>query len=419
MKKSIAVVVKGYPRLSETFIAREILALQQAGASLMIFSLRRPGERQTHPVHQAIRAAVVQLPEYLWREPLRVLRAWRMLRKRDSYRCARRVWLRDLRRDFSANRARRFGQALVLAAELPARIELLYAHFLHTPASVARYASMLSEVAWSCSAHAKDIWTTPEWEKREKLTDCRWLTTCTRVNFLHLRELAARPEKVSLNYHGIDLAQFAPHTSPHSARTGAARDDPVRILSVGRAVAKKGGLEMLDALAMMPRNVHWQLTHIGDGPQLREYQRRARAHGIDQRIRWLGAQPQRTVIECYRDADFFALNCRITADGDRDGLPNVLLEAQSQSLPVASTNISGIVELIADDVNGLLVDADDTRAFADALLRLIADPALRRRLGDAGQKIVTEQFDRAHNFAPLYRLIAGDAAGEVTSNSGE
>src|SRR5207237_874045 len=163
--------------------------LERRGLDILIVSLRRPTDERRHPVHREIRAAVHYLPEYLYREPLRVLRAWWALRGTARYAQARRVWLNDLRRDPTPNRLRRFGQALVLAAELPRDVERLHAHFLHTPASVARYAAILRGLPWSGSAHAKDIWTTPEWEKREKLASCDWLVTCTRTNHAHLAPL--------------------------------------------------------------------------------------------------------------------------------------------------------------------------------------------------------------------------------------
>jgi hypothetical protein len=144
----IAVVVKGYPRLSETFIAQELLALEQRGLVLDIFSLRHPTDPDIHPVHRRIAARATYLPEYLHQEPGRVLRAWRAARYLAGYAEARRVWLRDLRRDRSRNRVRRFGQACVLATELPAGTTRFYAHFLHTPASVARYAALMRRLPW-------------------------------------------------------------------------------------------------------------------------------------------------------------------------------------------------------------------------------------------------------------------------------
>src|SRR5204863_9033647 len=149
----VAFVLKGYPRLSETFIAQEILALEQRGLDILIVSLRHPTDPATHPVHREISAPVLYLPEYLHDEPRRVLRGWRQARRLPGYRAAWRIWLKDLIRDPTPNRIRRFGQALVLATELPADIRQLHAHFLHTPASVARYAAAMRGTGWSVSAH--------------------------------------------------------------------------------------------------------------------------------------------------------------------------------------------------------------------------------------------------------------------------
>ena len=204
----IAFILKGYPRLSETFIAQEIHALEQRGLRLCIISLRHPTDRKTHPVHEQIQASVSYLPEYLYREPVRVLRSWWNARRRSGYRSACKAWLRDLYRDRSANRVRRFGQALVLVAELPSQIKQLHAHFLHTPASVVRYASLITGLPWSVSAHAKDIWTSPDWEKAEKLAECRWLVTCTAVNQQHLAALAPDPKRCNCFITAWILAVF-------------------------------------------------------------------------------------------------------------------------------------------------------------------------------------------------------------------
>jgi hypothetical protein len=168
----IGVVLKGWPRLSESFIAQELAALEAQGLPLQLIALRRPTESMVHPVHREVAAPVLYLPEYLHEAPLRVLRAWRVARRLPHWRAAWRLFLADLARDPSRNRIRRFGQALVLAAEADPALDFLYAHFLHTPASVARYAALLRGLGWAVSAHAKDIWTTPDWEIRRKLADC-------------------------------------------------------------------------------------------------------------------------------------------------------------------------------------------------------------------------------------------------------
>jgi glycosyltransferase involved in cell wall biosynthesis len=389
---SIAVVLKGYPRLSETFVAQELLALERRGFSLALFSLRRPTDRATHPLHEQIKARVTYLPEYLHHGPLRVLRAWRSARKLPGYAKALSAWRRDFRRDRTRNRARRFGQALVLATELPADIAHLHAHFLHTPASVARYAAMLRGLAWSVSAHAKDIWTLPDWEKREKLAECTFVAACTSCNATHLRTLAPRGGNVDLVYHGIDTTRFPPPSRARSLADGRDERSAVTLLAVGRAVDKKGFDDLLRALACIPRERLGQLLHVGDGPRLPMLKALARELRIDDRIRWLGPQAHAVVLGAYRTAELFVLPSRIASDGDRDGLPNVLLEAQSQRLACVSTRVSGIPELIVDGQTGLLVAPRAPDELAAALTRLISDPSLRRALGDAGFERTTTLF---------------------------
>ncbi|MCX7354057.1 MAG: glycosyltransferase family 4 protein [Alphaproteobacteria bacterium] len=388
MAAPVAFILKGYPRLSETFIAQEIRALEQRGLDIRIFSMRHPTDRAVHPVHLEITAPVSYLPEYLHDAPLRVWRAWRAMRRRPGYRAARKIFLADLRRDPTPNRIRRFGQALVLAHELPQEIGALHAHFLHTPASVARYAAILTGLPWTCSAHAKDIWTTPEWEKREKLAAMAWLVTCTDAGRAHLAALAPSHEKVELVYHGLDLARFASATTPRATAT------PM-ILSVGRAVEKKGFDDLLAALAALPPALGWRFIHVGGGPLLPALKRQATQSGIAAHIEWRGALPQDEVLRLYREADLFVLPSRVAGDGDRDGLPNVLMEAQSQGVACISTDVSGIPELILDRETGVLVPPHDPSALARAIETLLADPDARARLGAAGQARVIEKFSHA------------------------
>lgn len=411
---TIAIVLKGYPRLSETFIAQEIYGLERRGLAMRIVSLRHPTDRARHPVHDEIRAPVAYLPEYLHEEPARVWRGWRTARRLPGYPRARRTWLRDLARDRTPNRIRRFGQACVLAAELPSDVTRLHFHFLHTPASVARYAALMTGLPVSGSAHAKDIWTIPDWEKREKLADLDWLATCTAVGAEHLRQLAApTPDKVVLAYHGLDLARFPPGAAEAPARNGRDPANPVRLVSVGRAVPKKGYDDLLDALALLPADLDWRLEHIGGGALTDALAQQAARLGLDGRIDWMGAQPQAAVLQALRRADLFVLASKIAADGDRDGLPNVLMEAQSQGLAVLSTSVSAIPELIRHGETGWLVPPGDPAALAEALERLIRDPGLRARLAAAGEARIRAEFDAAGaldalaaRFTPAGRILA-------------
>lgn len=394
MPAPVAFVLKGYPRLSETFIAQEIRALERRGLDIrLLYSLRHPTESAAHPIHGEIAAPVVYLPEYLRDEPARVLAAWRRARRLPGYRAAFTTWRHDLGRERTASRIRRFGQAVVLAAELAPDVGHLHAHFLHTPASVTRYAALMLGLSWSVSAHAKDVWTIPEWEKREKLACCRWLVTCSRANAEHLAALAPAPGRVRLAYHGIDLARFpGPPPPTGAARDGSDASNAAIIVTIGRAVEKKGHDVLIEALRRLPQGLHWRLIHVGDGALLPALKRHAEAVGVAARIDWLGARPQADVLAALRQADLFVLACRIAEDGDRDGLPNVLLEAQTQAIACVSTAVSAIPELIEHGRTGLLVPPGDPAALAEAMAKLIREPALRQRLGHAGLHRVHAAF---------------------------
>ncbi len=408
---TIAFVLKGYPRLSETFIAQEIAALEARGLRLLIVSLRQPTDRHRHPVNERIRAPILYLPEYLWRAPLRVLRALAVTCRWPRFGAVLRQWWADLLRDPTPNRIRRFGQALVLAAELPKSVSQLHAHFIHTPGSVARYAAALLGLPWSASAHARDIYTIPAWEKREKLADCDWLVTCTAANVAHLHELAP-DAALELVYHGLDFQQFPAAPPNRPARDGRDPRDPVRILSVGRAVEKKGYDDLLNALAALPRDLYWRLVHVGGGALAARLKQQAALLGIATQIDWLGAKPQTEVLAQYRAADFFVLASREAGDGDRDGLPNVLMEAQSQGLACLTTSFSAIPELIEHERTGWLVPPGNVEKLRDGLLRLIGDPSLRDRLGGAGALHVQSKFDMhggIDRLAAKFGLPAGAA----------
>jgi len=327
-----------------------------------------------------------------------------------GYQKAAELWRGDLARDISRNRIRRFGQACVLAVELPEEIEQLHAHFLHTPASVARYASIMLGMPWSCSAHARDIYTSPQWELREKLADCQWLVTCTAANAEYLSGLAPSENIVSLVYHGLDFDRFTPPDKRSDHPDGSSPLNSVTILSIGRAVEKKGYDGLLRALAQLPDNLHWSFVHIGGGELINKLITLSRRLGIDSKLDWRGAQPLDQVLSAYREAHIFVLNSRIAGDGDRDGLPNVLMEAQSQQLACVATSISAIPELIIDGDTGILVPPDSPETLSRAITKVIEDPTLRQSLGKAGEQRVRNSFTLDGGISDLSKRfdIAGD-----------
>jgi glycosyltransferase involved in cell wall biosynthesis len=380
--KRVAVVVKGYPRLSETFIAQEIFGLEQRGLAQLIVALRHPTDGKVHKVHEAIAADTLYLPEYLQDDPARVRQARRAAASMPGFARAEAIFAADLARDRSVNRRRRWGQACVLAHELPDDVDWLHAHFLHTPASVTRYAALLRGMGWSFSAHAKDIWTTPDWELAEKLHDAVFGVTCTQAGLRRLDDLA--PGRTQLVYHGLDFGGIGARPSR--------RPGPFRILSVGRLVEKKGFDDLLAALASLDKGLDWRFDHIGGGELSGALRARADAAGLADRITWHGAQSRDVVFDHLAQADLFVLPARISRSGDRDGLPNVLMEALAFGVPAISTDVSGIPELIEHGRTGWLVPQRDPRALAAAIAALMADEALRQRLAAAGSQHVRKNF---------------------------
>ncbi|SHF08984.1 Glycosyltransferase involved in cell wall bisynthesis [Loktanella atrilutea] len=409
-QQRLVVVVKGYPRLSETFIAQELRGLELAGYKLTIVSLRHPTDRKRHAVHDEMQADLLYLPEYLHHEPLRVLRGLVATARRARFWRLLPAVVRDFLRDPSRNRLRRLGQAAVLVREWPSKNALLHAHFIHTPASVTDYAARIMGMDWSVSAHAKDIWTQAAWDLRGKLARARWAVTCTASGFAHLQGLAREPARVHLSYHGLNLNRFPPFEARRELRDGQDRADPVRLVSVGRAVPKKGYDVLLRGLAQLPGDLYWTFDHMGGGGDLQMLQALAKDLGIADRCRWRGAVDQSEVLAAYRAADVFVLASRITADGDRDGLPNVLVEAASQTLACVASDLSGIPELISDPSLGWLVPSEDPAALALTLQEAITRPDLRAAKGAAVAAKVRQHFDYRNSVAQLTCLFESGGA---------
>jgi glycosyltransferase involved in cell wall biosynthesis len=275
----------------------------------------------------------------------------------------------------------------VLACELPDDVDWIHTHYLHTPASVARYAALIRGMGWSFSAHAKDIWTTPAWELKAKLADAAWGVTCTRANLDYLRSLTADPRKIHLVYHGLDFSRF-----PSAPERKAIARGPFTIVSVGRAVEKKGYADLLRALALLGDEYDWRFEHAGGGALAARLKQQAEKLGIAKRIAWHGSQDRAFIFDMLKRADLFVLPSRLARSGDRDGLPNVLMEAQAFAVPVLSTDVSGIPELVTHGRTGWLVPERDPGALAEAIRRLIEDEPLRLKLAAAGAKTVREKF---------------------------
>ncbi|OCJ65473.1 hypothetical protein A6U97_27855 [Agrobacterium tumefaciens] len=388
--ESIAVVVRTFPSASETFILQEIHALEVRGFDILIFAYQQEPSDRCSALVKELRSPVRYLPQHFGQDFLGGLRAiaW-ALKQRKLYR-AFWAFLLDVARDPSRRRVRAFYRSLFLAEAISGKVERIHAHFLDSPASAARYASILTQVQFSCSAHAYDIWTLPQWELKQKVRDAVWITTCSRAGFGKLSSYAKDSEKVELNYHGLDDTRFALAEGDNPVRhhRGVAR-----ILAVGRIERKKGFDVLLRALSQLRNSsAAWTLTIVGDGaeqPLLRDL---AESLGISDRVTWAGWVVQEALVVKFRDADIFVAPSRQTENGDRDGVPNVLLEAISQGVCCVGSNVGGIPEVIIDGVTGKLVPEEDVDALATTLAGLLTDRERRSEYARAAISYLKDNF---------------------------
>jgi len=302
-----------------------------------------------------------------------------------------------------------FLQATALADRLRRTPDVrhLHAHFCHGTATVAWLASMISRIPFSFTAHARDLYQpslNPGGLLRRKIAAARFAVTCTEANRRYLAAIAAGVP-VHCVYHGLnaDLARLL------AAAPGAptARDQSIRALGVGRLVPKKGFDVLVEACALVrAQGVAVKATIVGDqGAHEAEVRRRITARGLADAVQLAGPLGQAALLDEYLRATVFCLPCRVAEDGDRDGIPNVLIEAMACGLPVVTTAVSGIPELVVDGVNGLLVPPEDPAALAEAMVRLHRDPDLARRLGGAAEAAVRQRFDGERLAAHLALLF--------------
>jgi len=405
-KETTGFILKGYPRLSETFIVNEILLLEQMGQRLHIFAMRNPGETKVHESVARVRAKVTYFPDYFWRFFFSFIGAnvrlwWNRPR---LYWPAFRFAMRRSLLQRSSSTIKRFAQAAYLVQRsLPGtEVAHFHAHFSHGPTTVAYFASWLTGMNYSFSAHAKDIYLQENDFLREKIRRAQFVVTCTEFNRAHLSRVGGADAPVYRVYHGNDLRLFKPECAKPSNESC-----PV-ILSVGRFVPKKGFPVLVQALHYLRQaGLHFRAYLIGGGPLKNELEKVVSSFGLRDCVTTLNQMSQTELLTYYRQADVFALACEVQNDGDRDGIPNVLVEAMAMGIPVVSTAISGIPELVENGVSGLLVPEKDAAALAKALKTLLLQPEAAQHLGAAGRAKVEKDFDAQRNVEKIGELLRG------------
>lgn len=406
----LGMILKGYPRISETFISNEILLLERLGFTLHLFSMRQPRETFFHDSIKRIRAPVDYLPETLFTSLPRLLFHNHLLavKKPGNYVKTLRLAMTRLLRTRKIATIKHLLQAGYLVHRfLPnSGVVHLHAHFAHSPTSVAMFASLLSGLDFSFTAHAKDIYTSDPYQLREKIAQARFVVTCTEYNKRFLRGISAgEVTPIHRIYHGIDSDFFSRELSEQNE--GRVPTPPYRILTIARMTAKKGLPTVYRSLKILrDEGISFTHTLIGDGEDRERILSLIRELGLYPCTELPGTQPHDVVREHYRRADLFVLGCEVAPNGDRDGIPNVLLESMAVGVPVVATNISAIPEVVVDGETGLLVPSAQPEAMARALIRLLTDIPLRKRVIAEARKRVVQAFDNRDligGLATVYR----------------
>ena len=404
----IGYVLKRFPRVSETFIAQEILELEQRGVDVRVFTLQANDAPAPHGWLRDLRAEITHCGSDSFSA------SWDWLQRRvheGGLRGQGALRALALAARCPVGRGRRYLSEAVSVARQAERsqVDHLHAHFANRPALVSLLAHAITGLPFSFTAHAKDIYACgpPAALWPELAGSAAFVSTVTQANHSYLKGLVcgARRSRLEVLYNGVDLDTLRPRPAARSAEVP-------HLVCVARMVEKKGLDLLLEALAWLrDRGVPFRCTIVGDGPEAERLLRQREQLGLDPRVAFPGALAHEDVVRELLSGDVFVLPCRVARDGDRDALPTVLLEAMACGLPCVSTPVGGIAEIVRDPETGRLVPADSARELADAIRDLLGDAGLRERMGAAARRRAEQLFDRRHNVARLHRWFSESSRG--------
>ncbi len=395
--RKIGYVVKRYPRYSETFIVNEILAHEAAGERIVIFSMLPPVDTHFQDVISKVRAPVYYLPF----EGPKASDIWNAVQAVEGM-----ADVNEVIRAASGEVVRDLNQALALARLVKSHgITHLHAHFASSATSIARMASRFTGVPYTFTAHAKDIFheSVEKEDLRRKISEAAGVVTVSDFNVAHLTsefpDLAAKVHRI---YNGLDFGRF-----PYAPAEQPAR----RVISVGRLVEKKGFPVLVQACAILAkRGVDFDCRIVGNGEEEAKLRDQIKTLGLSDVVELAGPRPQAVIAAEIQQCAVFAAPCIVGDDGNRDGLPTVLLESMALGTPCISTDVTGIPEVIRHNDTGLIVAQNDPAALADAIERLLDDATTRRRLAVAARELIDREFNVHINAARQRELFTGLAA---------
>lgn len=368
---TIGYIIKIFPKLSETFILQEILELERLGLNLVILSLRPPSDVDSHPHFHQLKAPVLYAPVVLNEGKGNVIQ-------------------QSLWTEWVTEKVHEYG------------ITHLHAHYVTEPTDIVVQVQARMGIPYSFTTHAKDLFLSSHEELSRKVNGAQFVLTCTEYNKDYLEQIVQSDTPVYRVYHGVDLDVFQPNTQDLSHTKGA----PPLILSIGRFRPKKGFHILIQACSLL--NVaghHFQCVLVGYGPLEQDLKQMIHQFGLEDCVHLTGKVTRDGILDWYRKANLFVLPCQLGDDGDRDGIPNVLVEAMAMELPVVSTNIASIPELIKHEEAGLLVEPKDPLALATAMRQVLAHSTLGRTLGKQGREKVMKTFSSIQNSTDIYNLF--------------
>lgn len=390
----IGYILKRYPRYSETFIVTEILAHEAAGLEIEIFSLRPPEDTHFQDAIARVRAPVTYLSAD---DGLKGSDLW--LAMEQASQSLPGLWA--ALEIAHGEDVRQVYQAVRLAGQVRLKgIDHLHAHFATSATTVARLAAHFANVPYTFTAHAKDIFhdSVQPVDLHRKLRDAAAIVTVSDYNTEFLqRTYGSAAQNIRRIYNGLELERF-PYADPYHR--------PPRIVSVGRLIEKKGFQDLIDACAILAeRGREFTCEIVGAGELEAVLRSQVARLGLTSIVELLGPRPQAEVLALVQSGALFAAPCVVGEDGNRDGLPTVLLEAMALGTPCISTDVTGIPEVLRDGVTGLMVPQHDPLALAEAIERLLSDPGLRVRLALPARRQIEAKFSSDHNAALLRQLF--------------
>ena len=408
MKKNVpptlCMVLKGYPRISETFISNEILLLESLGFHIHIISMRHPREAFNHASVKNIKASVDYLPSTILNHllPLWYHNLILAFKKPKIYlKAAKKAAVRWMRTRKTATIKHLLQAGYLVHKCLPGKnIIHFHAHFAHSPTSVALFSSLLSSIPFSFFAHAKDIYTSDQRQLKEKIDMARFVVTCTKYNKNYLSQLVGKSTTpIFCVYHGINLDYFSPKLNNIECKP------PYKLLTVARMTEKKGLENVYHALAILrDKKIKFMHTLIGEGDDNDKILKLIKKLELKKVTELRGTLTHEDVIKHYANADLFVLGCQIARNGDRDGIPNVMAESMAMNLPVVATNVSGIPEFLENRVSGMMVPQKDPKALARAMEAVLTDDDLRKQVTMEAKKRVTRKFNNQKLIKDLARI---------------